>query len=121
MLASVFLLQATDDKLLKRQRAAVLVLVLVTPFAGLTVTQPQRGRSRIWRVMLSVRRIHRLISAGRHKDFHRVMLITERATIHAFSDIGVRNNLAARNGLTKIWMIVFPAINRPLINTKDAS
>lgn len=54
-------------------------ILLVPPFLRLAVAQPQRRSVRIGWVVLDVWDDHRILSAGRHEDFHRFMRVTSHA------------------------------------------
>src|SRR5712664_4325668 len=65
------------------------------------VHQPTERRFGVGRIMLGVRNVNGLACPGGHEYLHRGMAVAAGPAIEGFSNVHVRLDFAARNGLTK--------------------
>jgi hypothetical protein len=59
----------------------VLELLRVTPVLWVTIFQPENGSSRVRRHVLDIRRVDRLLAAGRHEDLDGLVVIADGSAV----------------------------------------
>src|SRR5229473_2099796 len=94
------------------ERARPVDLLPVAPSRGLPVHQPTERRFGVGRIMLGVGNVNGLACPGRHEYLHGGMAVAAGAAIEGFSNVRVRLDFPARNGLTKFGVADFPGIER---------
>src|SRR6266566_3639470 len=62
--------------------------------------------------MFGIASVNRLARPGRHEYLHGGMVVAAGAAIEGFSNVRVRLDFPARNGLTKFGVADFPGIER---------
>src|SRR5216684_660416 len=84
----------------------------VAPCRGLPVHQPTERRFGVRRIMLGVGSVNRLAPPGRQEYLHGGMAVAAGPAIEGFSNVRVRFDFPARNGLTKFGVAELPGIER---------
>src|SRR5712692_715308 len=94
------------------ERARPVDLLPVAPSRGLPVHQPTERRFGVGRIMLGVGNVNGRACPGGHEYLHGGMAVAAGAAIEGFSNVRVRLDFPARNGLTKFGVADFPGIER---------
>src|SRR6266568_8536237 len=94
------------------ERARHVDLLPVAPYRGLPVHQPTERRFGVGRIMLGVGNVNGLACPGGHEYLHGGIAVAAGAAIEGFSNVRVRLDFPARNGLTKFGVAEFPGIER---------
>src|SRR6266699_2939083 len=76
-------------------------LLPVAPYRGLPVHQPTERRFGVGWIMFGVGNVNGLACPGRHEYLHGGLVVAAGAAIEGFSNVRVRFDFPARNGLTK--------------------
>src|SRR6266567_5595218 len=94
------------------ERARRVNLLPVAPYRGLPVHQPTERRFGVGRIMFGIGSVNRLARPGRQEYLHGGMAVAAGPAIEGFSNVRVRFDFPARNGLTKFGIAEPPGIER---------
>src|SRR6266851_864947 len=92
-------------------------LLPVAPYRGLPVHQPTERRFGVGWIMFGVGSVNGLACPGRHEYLHGGLVVAAGAAIEGFSNVRVRFDFPARNGLTKFGVSPTPGSNSPALRS----
>lgn len=99
----------------------MIMLLLIAPHITASVRQPELRCADIRSYLRSIRRIDRLSETGRHEDFDLFLLVANRPLVQAALHTIVGGVLAEYERLTKLIVIMLPAVNGPHIDLEEIS